>query len=111
MRPALKYILFNEAALRMAVLTHSILIGVYEGQEINVRSLIQFQEASSTQFAFSRLMDLVPILICDDNLDESVEALREVNGIKKGVSKAAMKKILKRLQEDLYFLKGTKISD
>ena len=55
-------IVTDEGALRMAVLMHSILVGVYGGQEINVRSLIQFQEASSTQFAFSRLMDLVPIL-------------------------------------------------
>lgn len=104
-------IVTDEDALRMAVLMHSILEGVYEGQEINVRSLIQFQEASSTQFAFSSLMKLVPLLISDDNLDVSVEVLREVQEIKKGVSKATMKKILRRLHEDLYFLRGTMATD
>ncbi|MBQ3736177.1 MAG: type IV secretory system conjugative DNA transfer family protein [Candidatus Methanomethylophilaceae archaeon] len=101
----------DEGSLRMALLMHSLIEGVYTGQEIKVGSLMQFQEASSVSYTFSKLIELVTLLISDDDINGSVDVLRKAKGIKKGISKATMKRIIKKLQEDLCYLKGTMDSD
>lgn len=95
----------NEDALRTAVLMHCMAMGIYKGQAIKVDALMKFQEVMNTELEFIQLMELVSIVVNSDDYEGSATSILESNENLKGVRKSTLKKIIKDMCKELFFLR------